>query len=834
LRPPHPGLLEDSRLRRVLGLAFVLFLALAIRLIYLWQVRGIPTMRLPLVDSQIYYEWSARIAAGEWWRGPVFYQAPLYPYFLAATRLLGGDHLVVIRMVQALLGAVSCVLLAVAAARFAGWTVGVVAGVLLAINGPCVYFGGLLQKTVLDTLLLTALLACLAYAPDRPRWELWIGAGILIGLLALSRENALLLAVTLPLWVLVGFRRLPTRLRAGWITAFVAGLALVLTPVGVRNAAMGGGFLITTSQLGTNLYFGNNPDTDGIYVPLRPNRQTPDLEQIDAAEIAEAAVGHRLSPREVSEYWLSRAVDFMVTQPGRWMKLTARKLLLLFNATEIIDIEDYYYYAKVSWLLRALDVVSHFGIVLALAVAGMAMSWRERSRLWVPYVVLLTLLSATLPFCISARYRFPLVPSLLVFAALAMVGAVDRMRRRDLRSLALPAVAAVAGIAIAALPIVARTPVQRGGVFANLGFAAWQLGRVDEALRFQDEAIRLAPTLASPHLQRAILLSQAGRPEEAKAEYEKTLELEPTNQRAAVDLEQLLIEQGRYDEAQRFSERIASQQPDNAEIRITLAEALGRLGRLSEARTECEKAIAIDPHSGRAFGILGLLSLADADTIGAIEALRRATAVEPGLPEPHFNLGVLLAASARHPEPLAEAETQLRSAIALRPGYPNAHLQLFRVLLRRGNVAGVRAYADSARGAGASADLVLTAGWTLREAGHVAEAIDVLTAGRQDFPEHLGIATALAWYLATTTRADLRDPARALTLAEAATRLGGPSPYVVDTKAAALAANGQFAEAAEAAAAAANLARERRDDALAREIKARELLYRAGKPFIDR
>src|SRR5206468_1270414 len=136
----------------------------------------------------------------------------------------------------------------------------------------------------------------------------------------------------------------------------------------------------------------------------------PAFERIDATELAEAATGRKPSSGEVSEYWVQRTLEFVRTHPIPWMKLTVRKALLLLNATEIVDIEDYYIYAKQSGLLRTLDVISHFGIALGLAAAGLWITWRHPARLWVLYLVVLTLYGAMIPFCIFWRYRFPLVP----------------------------------------------------------------------------------------------------------------------------------------------------------------------------------------------------------------------------------------------------------------------------------------------------------------------------------------------------------------------------------------------------------------------------------------
>ena len=60
-------------------------------------------------------------------REGVFYQAPLYPYFLALVYSVFGDGVATLRFIQAVIGAGSCVLLAAAGmALFGHW--GVVAG----------------------------------------------------------------------------------------------------------------------------------------------------------------------------------------------------------------------------------------------------------------------------------------------------------------------------------------------------------------------------------------------------------------------------------------------------------------------------------------------------------------------------------------------------------------------------------------------------------------------------------------------------------------------------------------------------------------------------------
>ena len=60
--------------------------------------------------------------------------------------------------------------------------------------------------------------------------------------------------------------------------------------------------------------------------------------------------------------------------------LTARKVQLLVNATEMLDTEAQESYAD-SWPLRFLGWFGHFGAPVPLALLGMILSWRDRKTL---------------------------------------------------------------------------------------------------------------------------------------------------------------------------------------------------------------------------------------------------------------------------------------------------------------------------------------------------------------------------------------------------------------------------------------------------------------------
>ena len=137
-----------------------------------------------------------------------------------------------------------------------------------------------------------------------------------MGALSLTRENArLILAAVLLVWALGLRSQLTPRQRTLNAGVFVLGLTLILSPVAIRNRAVGGEWHLTTSQLGPNLYIGNNREADGTYAALREGRGNPEYERQDATELAEAATGRRLTPGEVSKLLVAKDSRGRRSQP---------------------------------------------------------------------------------------------------------------------------------------------------------------------------------------------------------------------------------------------------------------------------------------------------------------------------------------------------------------------------------------------------------------------------------------------------------------------------------------------------------------------------------------
>jgi tetratricopeptide (TPR) repeat protein len=536
-------------------MAGIFAVALALRLLYLWQVlwqaEPLPFFEFPLIDARSYGEWGQSIAAGNWLGDRVFYQAPAYPYFLGIVYHLFGHEGAAAQLVQMLMGATACVFLYLATRSMFGRRPAIAAGLLLACYAPALFFDGMIQKTSLGLFLLCGLLVLLTGFADRPRVGRAAAIGAVSGMLALTRENSLIFALAIPIWILLCRRNSELSRRFIWTGAFTLGVALVLLPVGFRNLAVGNTFAITTSQLGPNFYIGNNPKATGLYAPLMPGRQTPDFEGGDAARAAEWETGRKLSSGEVSAYWLGRSLEWVQEDPGAWLILLGRKALFTLNDYEIPDTEDIYVHAEFSWLLSALHGWLRFGVLLPLALAGFVFAWRERSpggasELVAALAAIFAL--AVAGFYVWARYRFPLVPLLIPFAGLALTRGAEIAAAGEWRRIAAPAIALVVGALVSNLTLFDRETLSQTA-WVNLGNIMIREKRLDEAEQYLERAVAIQHESADLHFHLAALRFAQQRRPLAEGHLRRMLELDATDYRGHRLLAQLLKESGRLEEA---------------------------------------------------------------------------------------------------------------------------------------------------------------------------------------------------------------------------------------------------------------------------------------------
>jgi Flp pilus assembly protein TadD/spermidine synthase len=237
--------------------------------------------------------------------------------------------------------------------------------------------------------------------------------------------------------------------------------------------------------------------------------------------------------------------------------------------------------------------------------------------------------------------------------------------------------------------------------------------------------------------------------------------------------------------------------PNDAAPHLNYGVLLSRLGRSQDAIRQYRKAIRLQPDDASAFYNLGQEYLATEDYRSAVASLQRATALSPDNAAAYRDL----AFASSQTGALAAAEEAGARAYRLDPDNDQVRETYAGVLLQR---------------------------------GRYAEAVRVLEGGLSADPDNSDVAIELAWVLATTPEPSLRDPSRAVDLAERANaRTQHRNPRYLDTLAAAYAAAGAMGKAIDVARQARAAAAERlgRGHPLVQQIASHLAQYRQGKPL---
>ncbi len=571
-------------------LACILLLGVGIRLAFWMDVRATPLIAHPIMDSAEYDRWARAIAAGDWLGSGVFFQAPLYPYLLGGLYAVFGRHLDLVYLLQVLLSGLTIYALYRAGRRMLGERAGLAAAGLAALYGPFVFYDVQLQKEPLAIFITATLLWTLAeLRGGRSRAGAWLAPGLLLGVLGLLRENALvLIPFLLPLMTRKGERIAAAARRA---VAFAGGVALALLPVTLRNGLVGGSFLPTTFQAGTNFYIGNHQGASGTYESISPGKQIPSYEREEPIRIAELEAGRSLSAAAVSSFWMRRSLAWAASHPGDFLALQGRKLGMFWSDYEWPDAIDYYYVRETSGVLGF--PLLEFGGVTLLAAAGAWIArkrWRELAPAW---LFGLGWMISVVVFFVFARYRIPIVPPLLVLGGAAVAALADGPSKRRAASVILPA---------AALALAFAAPILRPHA-PRWDLVHYNLGRVAE---------------------------ERGDPAAAEIEYRKTLESNPGEFLALVNLGNIAAGRGEWDAALDLFRRASAAEPMAEGPLTNIARIEALRGRTAEADAALDRALAINPRSPEALHNKAALAAMRGDFAAAREFNRRTLEAAPG------------------------------------------------------------------------------------------------------------------------------------------------------------------------------------------------------------
>jgi tetratricopeptide (TPR) repeat protein len=268
---------------------------------------------------------------------------------------------------------------------------------------------------------------------------------------------------------------------------------------------------------------------------------------------------------------------------------------------------------------------------------------------------------------------------------------------------------------------------------------------------------------------------------------------------------------------------------DNFVAHGNLGAALAAERRFDEAIEQFETGLRLLPRSADLHYNLGWTLTLSGRFTNAEPHYRAALDLRPDHAPTHTGLAQVLLAQDRR----AEAVAHLEEAIRLQPSAPGGRLLLGLVRLQENRLADAAAQFEAVlRFQPADPVAHRHLGDVRRAEGRPSDAILHYRAALRSQPDSPEVLNNLAWLLAASPQAELRDGAMAVTCARRACELtGNKTPVLLGTLAAALAEAGHFADAVSAAEQAITLATAAGQTNVVAENQKLVALYRAGQPY---
>jgi 4-amino-4-deoxy-L-arabinose transferase-like glycosyltransferase len=342
------------------------------------------------------------------------FRMPGYPALVA----LCNGNVTAIRTVHAFMDATTAVLAGLIAWRItrSTWAM-LLAAAIVALNPYLIYFSSLILTESATTLLLTSgVWALLIGVPptvkgiEKPvamgrRVQWWFGVVVVIGAIYFRPS---LIALPVVLAAMSGIvidrpgtglgRRVPVVVVVGMLTF------LSLLPWAIRNRAVTGEWIFTTTNTGFTWYDGYNPAATGAS-DQRFTQVMPELSVMNETRR--------------SEYLSQMASNWAKDHPLRSLELAGVKLARTFSPVPLSD--------QFGGRLIYIVVGGAFAIpVMALAVVGL---WQGRVHRGTKLFLLLPIVYLGLMHAVtvgSLRYRMPIEPIVAVLAATGAVSLVSK------------------------------------------------------------------------------------------------------------------------------------------------------------------------------------------------------------------------------------------------------------------------------------------------------------------------------------------------------------------------------------------------------------------------
>jgi len=335
------------------------------------------------------------------WDGetPTVFRMPGYSVFLVLMYAISDSNPVPVRLVQAVFGALTCVPIFFLARELAGEKAALLAGLGVALHPLLIYMTAWLYTETLFIFLLWTGLWLFVWAMKAVFFWQSILAGFVLGLGMYIRPEVFIV----PVFILVISLIFSKSIRNVKVALLVqATLILMLVPWMVRNYLHFDSFILLTTNTGTTLLGGNNPDADGG-MPKEQIFVLPNMSELQ-------------SNKELT----SRALDWIHNNPTAFLKLLPLKLVKFFSPAEIKTTGS----ILGKWTLPANLA---YGIFLLIALYGGLIVQKKDVALPL-FGTIAQSVCIALVYSGGTRVALPIAPALIILAVCGMVGMFSQLK----------------------------------------------------------------------------------------------------------------------------------------------------------------------------------------------------------------------------------------------------------------------------------------------------------------------------------------------------------------------------------------------------------------------
>jgi tetratricopeptide (TPR) repeat protein len=647
------------------------------RLLYLLSISHNPFFHFPVIDGLTYDDWAQEIAKGHWIGDKVFWQAPLYPYFLGIIYSIFGHDLFLARFIQILLGSANCLLLFRITRMAFNSRVAWIAFLIASFYGPFLFFDAeILNPVWIIFFNLCLILVLFSFSRSLKKNHIFL-AGIVLGLSSITHGLVVVFLPFVLIWII--FLLLKNKLPRGKIVKysiiFLIGFLLIVSITTVRNLLVGDDFVWISSNSGINFFIGNNPDYDHT-TSIRPG--------IEWEELIQRPMQHGfMKPSERSNYFWGESFSYITRQPISYLELLFKKFLLILDGFEMKRNQDMYLFRDYSFILEVLLwkwlIYFPLGLVLPLSLVGIIIYLKDRSRpegkdpkpLLILYFVLSQVL-ALLFFFICDRYRIPLVPFLIIFASFAIYQLYRMIKSKQSREYIVYLPLLLVFIILSNFhrhPVTAKDQAEE---HFNLGTVLVEQLQPESAEREYKQALTYEPNLLTAHFSLALLYQKENRTAEAEKEYHQVLQILPQTALAYNNLGLIYEGQGDLSKAREMYQQASRFHPLLPDPLYNLGNLDAEEGKYPQAKVLLDSCLKIDPHYYKAYNGLGDYYYRSGDVDKAIGLFQKALALHPDYDIAHNNLGSAYAQKGMK----QMAFEEFQKAIQINPNYGSAHLNM--------------------------------------------------------------------------------------------------------------------------------------------------------------